>query len=75
MSRSSVLALFGLAGLLTRDSMGGISKIPSHRIEQKEEIEQLSHRKMQKMKGKKSRKNRGRNRKPQDTALYAMLRR
>lgn len=52
-----------------------VPAIKTHIPERKEEVEQLSKRKMQKAKGKSTRKNRGRNRKSQDTALYAMLRR
>jgi len=70
--------LFGLLNSMRSGSRpAGIAKIPSHKIERKEEVEQLSKRKMLCMKGKKNRKNRGRNRqpKPQDTVLCAMLRR
>lgn len=66
--------LAGLAGLLMKEKVH-VPVIPSHQIERKKEVEQLSKRKMQKMKGKKSRKNRGRNRKAQDTSHYATLRR
>ena len=48
--------------------------ISSHKVERKKEVEQISKRKIQLQKGKKARKNRGQNRKPQDTALYASLR-
>ena len=66
--------MMALADVLKRDKVY-VPAIRTHPIEQKEEVEQLSKRKMQKMKGKKARKNRGQNRKPQDTAIYAMLRR
>lgn len=76
--KSYMPLLFGLLNSMRSGSRpAGIAKIPSHKIEQKEEIEQLSKQKMQRMKGKKARKNRGQNRKEkhQDTALYASLRR
>ena len=66
--------MMALADVLKRDKVY-VPVIKTHKIEQKEEIQQLSHRKMRKIKGKKNRKNRGRNRKSQDTSLYAMLRR
>lgn len=74
MNRSVVAMVAGLmSGLSRKEDRPAV--IPSVKIEQKEEVEQLSKRKIQLMKGKKARKNRGQKRKPQDTAMYAMLRR
>ena len=74
--RSYVPLLFGLLNSMRPGSRpAGVAEIPSHKIEQKEEVKQLSKQKMQKIKGKKNRKNRGRNRKPRDTILCAVLRR
>ncbi|MCW4050771.1 MAG: hypothetical protein NWE89_13655 [Candidatus Bathyarchaeota archaeon] len=56
------LAMMGIAGMLYKDKSFLVPKIPSHKIEAKEEDQQLSKRKIQKLKGKKKRKNRGKNR-------------
>ena len=53
--------LAGLAGLLMKEK-AHVPVIPSHKIEQKKEAEQLSKRGLQRMKGKGARKNRGNNR-------------
>ena len=57
---NSVMPL--LMGLLASDSNFRRVSIPSHKIERKEEEQQLSKQKLQKLKGKKARKNRGKNR-------------
>lgn len=72
--KTTVPFLAGIAGLLMKDKVY-VPNIKTHKIERKSEVHQLSKRQVQKKKGKKTRKNRGRNRKPQDTALYAALRR
>lgn len=59
--KTAVPLMAGLAGMLMNDPIR-IPKIPSHKIETKEEEQQLSKKKLQKMKGKKARKNRGNNR-------------
>ena len=71
--RAAMSLLAGVSGMLMREK-AYVPVVPSHKIERKEKVEQLSERRLQRMKGKKARKNRGRNR-PQDTALYASLRR
>jgi len=63
-----------LAELFMKDRVH-VPVVPSHKIEQKKEVEQLSKRKLARAKGKKARKNRGQNREHQDTTLYASLRR
>ena len=74
--RPYIPLLFGLLNTIRPGSRpAGIAKIPSYKIESERKVEQLSKQKMQRMKGKNKRKNRGQNRKPQDAALYAMLRR
>lgn len=61
---SKRLILPAVLSMLSKDKGGDRVKIPSHKIEKKEEEkpEQISKRKLQKMKGKKARKNRGKNR-------------
>ena len=57
------MGLMGLtSALLAADPNFQVAKIPSHKIETKEEKQQLSKRRLQKLKGKKARKNRGNNR-------------
>ena len=75
MSKVAQLALLSLVGLMSIPKEEQPTQIRSYKIERKKEVQQLSRRKIQRMKGKKARKNRGRNRKSQDTALYASLRR
>lgn len=76
MSKVAQLALLSMVGLMSRSQVEQPTQIRSYKIEQKKEKEQqLSKQKLQRVKGKKTRKNRGKNRKPQDTALYASLRR
>ena len=75
MSKVAQMALLSLVGLMSMPKEEQPTQIRSYKIEQKKEVHQLSRRKIQRMKGKKTRKNRGQNRKPQDTALYASLRR
>lgn len=72
--KSSVAVLAGLAGRLMRQKHY-VPVVPSHKIEQETYSEQLSKRKLARAKGKKARSNRGRNRKSQETSMYAMLRR
>lgn len=78
MNRSIVPLVLGmLSGLSRKEDRPAV--IPSVKIEQKEEVEQLSKQKIAKMKGKKNRINRGRNRRKknvhEDTAIYSTLRR
>ncbi len=61
--KAAALAMMGVAGMLMNDRSFQVAKIPSHKIEAKQEDQQLSERRIQKLKGKKNRKNRGRNRK------------
>ena len=61
--KAAALAMMGVAGMLMNDQSFLVAKIPSHKIEAKQEVQQLSKRRIQKLKGKKNRKNRGRNRK------------
>ena len=78
MSKAAQLALLSMVGLMSGLQMEQPTQIRSYKIKQKkEEGQQLSKRAIQKMKSKNNRKNRGRNRsknKPQDTAIYASLR-
>ena len=62
MGSGSKLILPFILGMFSGAGERGRTSIPSHKIEQKKEIQQLSKRKLQKMKGKKNRKNRGRKR-------------
>ena len=63
MSKMAALSLLsGVAGMLMNDRSFLVPKIPSHKIEMKEENQQLSKKKLQKLKGKKARNNRGNNR-------------
>ena len=59
--KPAVPLMMGLAEMLLATPIK-LPKIPSHKIEAKEEEQQLSKRKLQKLKGKKNRKNRGKNR-------------
>lgn len=72
--KPALVYMMALADLLKRHKVH-VPAIKTHPIERKEEVEQPSKRQMQRQKGKKNRKNRGRNRKHQDTAIYARLRR
>ena len=60
--KAAALAMMGLAGMLMNDRSFQVAKIPSHKIEAKKEVQQLSKRRIQKLTGKKARKNRGKNR-------------
>ena len=62
MGSGSKLILPFILGMFSGAGEKGGALIPSHKIEQKKEVIQLSKRKIQKMKGKKARKNRGKNR-------------
>ena len=80
LGRSSSVMPFLMAALTAIKPSGasGKVKISFHKVEQKEETKhEWSKRTQQRMKGKQARMNRGRNRqpKPQDTAIYASLRR
>ncbi len=75
MSKVAQLALLSMVGLMSRSQVEQPTQIRSYKIKQKKEETQLSKQELQRMKGKKARRNRGKNRKPQDTALYASLRR
>lgn len=60
--KAAIPLMMGLAGMLYKDKSFQVPKIPSHKIEAKEEEQQLSKRRIQKLKGKRNRKNRGNNR-------------
>jgi hypothetical protein len=59
--KAAVPLMMGLAGMLMNNPIA-VPKIPSHKIEAKEEVQLLSKRATQKLKGKKARRNRGNNR-------------
>ena len=60
-SGKKLILPYWLAGMFSAGEKGRAS-IPSHKIEQKKEGDQLSKQQIQKLKGKKARKNRGRKR-------------
>ena len=60
--KPAVPLMMGLAGMLANDPNFRKASIPSHKIEARKEVQQLSKTRIQKLKGKNARKNRGSNR-------------
>lgn len=65
MNKKAALAMFMGVAMSSLPRKEQPVEISSHKIEQKEEEEQLSKQKLQRMKGKKARTNRGKNRRKQ----------